>query len=45
MLKLIKISSLLTFGILLNSSVPEHKKVNSTTKNLREDTPKVSTDV
>jgi hypothetical protein len=35
MIKLIKISSLLTFSILLNSCAPEHKKVNSTTKNLR----------
>jgi uncharacterized protein (DUF1330 family) len=43
MLKLIKISSLLTFAILLNSCTPENKKVNSTTKNIGEDTPKVST--
>jgi uncharacterized protein (DUF1330 family) len=43
MFKLIKISSLLTFEILLNSCVSENKEVHSTTKNLLEDTPKVST--
>jgi hypothetical protein len=43
MLKLIKISSLLTFSILLNSCAAENKKVNSITKSLLEDTAKVST--
>jgi uncharacterized protein (DUF1330 family) len=45
MLKLIKISSLLIFTILLNSCTPKNKKINSTAKNLQEDTAKVSTTV
>ena len=43
MLKLIKISSLLTFAILLNSCVSENKEVAATPKNLKEDTAKIST--
>ena len=43
MLKLIKISSLLTVAILLNSCVSENKEVAATPKNLKEDTAKIST--
>jgi uncharacterized protein (DUF1330 family) len=43
MLKLIKISSLLTFAILLNSCVSEKKEVDAAPKNLKEDSAKVST--
>ena len=43
MIKLIKISSLLTFAILLNSCVSEKKEVDAAPKNLKEDTEKIST--
>ena len=43
MIKLIKISSLLIFAILLNSCTPKNKKVYSSTKNILEETSKVST--
>jgi uncharacterized protein (DUF1330 family) len=43
MLKLIKISSLLIFAILLNSCTPKNKKVYSSTTNILEETSKVST--
>jgi len=43
MLKLIKISSLLTVAILLNSCVSENKEVAAAPKNLKEDTAKIST--
>jgi uncharacterized protein (DUF1330 family) len=43
MIKLIKISSLLIFAILLNSCASRNKKINSTTKNIRKDTAKIST--
>ena len=41
MLKLIKISSLLTFAILLNSCISENKEVDAAPKNLKEDTAKM----
>jgi hypothetical protein len=41
-IKLIKISSLLTFDILLNSCASVNKKANPVTKNLFAGTPKVS---
>jgi uncharacterized protein (DUF1330 family) len=43
MIKLIKISSLLIFASLLNSCASGNKRINSTTKNIRKDTAKVST--
>jgi uncharacterized protein (DUF1330 family) len=43
MLKLIKISLLLTIAILLNSCVSENKEVDAAPKNLKEDTAKIST--
>jgi uncharacterized protein (DUF1330 family) len=43
MLKLIKISSLLTFAILLNSCISENKEVDAAPKNLKEDSAKIST--
>jgi uncharacterized protein (DUF1330 family) len=43
MLKLIKISSFLTFAILLSSCISENKEVDAAPKNLKEDTEKIST--
>jgi PBP1b-binding outer membrane lipoprotein LpoB len=43
MIKLIKISSLLTVAILLNSCVSENKEVDAAPKKLKEDTAKIST--
>jgi uncharacterized protein (DUF1330 family) len=43
MLKLIKISSFLTFAILLSSCISENKEVDAAPKNLKEDTAKIST--
>ena len=43
MIKLIKISSLLTFAILLNSCISENKEADAAPKNLKEDIAKIST--
>ena len=43
MLELIKISSFLTFAILLSSCISENKEVDAAPKNLKEDTEKIST--